>query len=104
MSTVSGKVVAFNLYVGDALHKHDAASSSSLSPLELSVVKTSEGLNALRDAVYYSKLREERHAETVNSTNTRVLFWSGMNGAALLVMALAQIVLLRGLFEKTRKV
>lgn len=64
MSTVSGKLVSFHLYVGDALHKRDAANAQSLSPLEQAVVKTSEGMHAMRDNIGYLKAREERHAQS----------------------------------------
>jgi len=103
MSTVSGKVVAFNLYVGDQLHKHDAAKEGALSPLELAVVSTSEGMNAMRDAIYYAKMREQRHAETVDSTNTRVILWNALRMMAILAMTATQLLLLRGMFEKKRK-
>lgn len=103
MSTISGKTISFNLYVGDALHRKDAASQQSLTPLESAVVKTAEGLHAMRDSVHYIKGREERHAQTVDSTNARVIFWSAINCSALIVVAAAQIWAIRGLFEKTRK-
>ena len=104
MSTLSGKTVSFNLYVGDALHRKDAASAQSLTPLESAVVKTAEGLHGMRDSVHYIKLREERHAQTVDSTNARVIFWNAINCSALVAVSLAQIWAIRGLFEKTRKV
>ena len=103
MSTVSGKLVSFNLYVGDALHKRDAASAKSLTPLETAIVKTAEGMNGIRDSISYSKLREERHAKTVDSTNARVILWSSINCGSVIVMAALQIWLIRGMFEKTRK-
>ena len=55
MSTISGKGISFNLYVGDALHKHDAASQKNLSPLENSVLKTSEGMMGIKDQVRGTK-------------------------------------------------
>jgi len=63
-------------FVGDALHRKDAASSTSLSPLESAIVKTAEGMHVMRDAAFYNKARYERHTETINSTNARILFWS----------------------------
>jgi hypothetical protein len=104
MSTVSGKLLTFALYVGDALHKKDAADAKALTPLEQAVVKTSEGMQSIRDTIQYLKLREERHAKTVDSTNSRVIFWNSINVACVLLMAALQVVLLRGMFEKTRKV
>lgn len=104
MSTVSGKLLSFNLYVGDALHRRDAASTQSLSPLESAIVKTSEGMYAMKDSISYIKRREERHAETVDSTNGRVIFWSSINCLTLVAMAAAQVFVIRGLFEKKRRV
>lgn len=104
MSTVSGKQLSFNLYVGDALHKKDAASAKSLTPLESAIVKTAEGMYGMKDAIQYIKLREERHAQTVDSTNGRVIFWNTINLLALVLMVVAQIWTIRGMFERTRKV
>lgn len=103
MSTVSGKLVSFALYVGDALHKRDAADAKALTPLEQAVVKTSEGMQSIRDTITYMKLREERHSKTIDSTNARVIFWNSINVACVLLTAAMQVYLLRGLFEKTRK-
>jgi hypothetical protein len=103
MSTVSGKSVTFQLYVGDALHRKDAASAAALTPLENAVVQTAEGLHAISSAIKYAKGREERHSKTVESTGGRVVLCALVNMAALLIVAAAQIWSIRGMFEKTRK-
>jgi hypothetical protein len=97
MSTVSGKLISSSLY-------GDAVSAKSLTPLESSIVKTAEGMYALKDSISYIKLREERHAQTVDSRNARVILWPSINCSAVVRMAALQVWAIRGLFEKTRKV
>lgn len=103
LDSLSLLIVPCFSYVGDALHRKDAASSTSLSPLESAIVKTAEGMHVMRDAAFYNKARYERHAETVNSTNARILFWTAINYLCIVVVAGAQVWAIRGFFEKKRK-
>jgi len=103
MSSLSAKVVNFDLFVGAALHRRDAASAAALTPLETAVVSTSEGVHAISKAIRYAKSREERHSKTVQSTNGRVLACALVNIVAIVVVAAAQIFGIKGMFEKKRK-
>ena len=103
MSSLSSKTVDFELYVGNALAHRDAASANALSPVETAVVSTSDGIRAIRNAIHYAQSRVDRHAYTIESTNGRVLFCSVLNIIIFIVVAAAQIYVIRGMFEKTRR-
>jgi hypothetical protein len=103
MSSLTGKTVAFDLFVGAALHRRDAASAAALTPLESGVVSTSEGVHAMGKALRYAKAREDRHAQTVDSTNGRVVACSMINVLAIVSVAGAQVIVIRRMFEKKRK-
>lgn len=61
MSVVSGKVVNFNMYVGSALQKKDAAKSEHFNPLEKSVMKLAQGVREVSDWTRHIKTRERVH-------------------------------------------
>ena len=54
--------------------------------------------------ITYMKYRENRHAETVDSTNKRVLFWNIAKIGTVIAIVIMQIFSIRGFFEKKRKI
>jgi len=103
MSLVSGKTISFNSYTGHSLLSLDAAKTEHLTPLEQAIISTSENLNNLHDTQIYLKYRDNRHAETVESTNSRVVWWSLLELTGLVAISVFNIVFLRQLFERSGK-
>ena len=103
MSLVSGKTLSFNLYTGHSLAPLDAAKQAHLTPLEQQIVSVSEGVYALHDTQVYLKYREVRHSATLESTHSRVLWWSLLELASLVSVSVFNIVYLKQLFEKAGK-
>jgi hypothetical protein len=99
MSTVTGKVVNFKMYVGNALMEQDAASKKHLDPLEKAIAEMKVGIRGLRDHQNYMKKREQRHRLTVDSTNSRALFWNLMETVGMVGVFGFQLYMIRRSFE-----
>eukprot|EP00823_Brevimastigomonas_motovehiculus_P003239 TRINITY_DN1956_c0_g1_i1.p2 TRINITY_DN1956_c0_g1~~TRINITY_DN1956_c0_g1_i1.p2 ORF type:complete len:214 (-),score=29.29 TRINITY_DN1956_c0_g1_i1:1086-1691(-) len=99
MSTVTGKTVSFHIYVGHSLIEKNTIKTEHLTVVENGVVLLSEGVNAVKDSVEYTKIRERICRLTIDNTNSRVLWWSLVRTAMLIGVALYQIYYLRQLFE-----
>jgi len=100
MSTITGKVVSFHIYVGNALAQQNAAKKEHLTPLEHSIVMLSEGIHRVRDGQDFLKLRERLCRNTTESTNARVLWWTILETCCLCAMSSFQIYYLKRFFEK----
>ena len=103
MSMVSGKTVSFNTYTGHSLLPLDAAKQSALSPLEQEVMQVSERVYAVHDVAVYLKYREVRHAQTLESTKSRVLWFSILELVSLIAVSAFNLLFLRQLFERSGK-
>jgi len=100
MSTVTGKMVSFNMYVGDDLSAHDAAGVAHLDPLQKSIRSLVDGINGLNDHQSYMSGRLSRHEETLVSTGSRVLFYNLLETAVLLIVGIFQVWWIRGFGRK----
>ena len=103
MSMVSGKTISFNTYTGHSLLPLDAAKQSALSPLESEVMGVSERVYSVHDVAVYLKYREVRHTQTLESTKSRVLWFSLLELLALIAVSAFNILYLRQLFERSGK-
>jgi len=103
MSMVSGKTLSFNTYTGRSLLPLDAAKQSALSPLESEVMGVSEKVYSVHDVAVYLKFREVRHTQTLESTKSRVMWFSLLELMALLAVSVFNILYLRQLFERSGK-
>lgn len=101
MSMVYGKTLSFVIYTGASLLSVDAAKSEHLTPLEQSIVTTSEGLLGIHDSQVFLKYREIRHSQTLESTNSRVMWWSILELIMLISVSTFNIMYLRALFDKS---
>ena len=59
-------------------------------------------LGRLRDHYTYMRAREALHRETVEETFSRLMSWSILEGAAVITVALGQIVYFRRFLEQRR--
>eukprot|EP00331_Platyophrya_macrostoma_P005913 CAMPEP_0176424336 /NCGR_PEP_ID=MMETSP0127-20121128/10783_1 /TAXON_ID=938130 /ORGANISM="Platyophrya macrostoma, Strain WH" /LENGTH=195 /DNA_ID=CAMNT_0017805387 /DNA_START=30 /DNA_END=614 /DNA_ORIENTATION=- len=73
MSTLTSKVVGFNIQVGDPA---DSTKEHEVDPMERSIVHVAMGLNDIKSEQVFLRTRERIHRDTSESTNTRVLLWS----------------------------
>jgi len=103
MSAISGKYVSFHVYIGSAMAPREAAKHEHVSNVESQVSQLTLGLNYIRDTNEYFRLREQRHTQTTESTNSRVFWFSVLKVATLVTVSILSIVLLLRLFENKRR-
>lgn len=101
MSTVTAKTVAFNLQVGDPA---EDSKGHSVDPMERSIIHIAEGLTEIKNEQNYLRTRERIHRDTVESTNSRVMYWSVAEIALILAMGIGQVLYLKRCFETRRNV
>jgi len=97
MSTLQDKVVSFNvhgvIYVPD---------DGTIAPIEREVRDLAVGLQAVKDEQEYIVIRERRHRDTAESTNSRVMWWSIFQAVILFCVCGWQIYYLQSFFEVKR--
>ncbi|KAI9138812.1 emp24/gp25L/p24 family/GOLD-domain-containing protein [Paraphysoderma sedebokerense] len=103
MSSMTAKVVQFTLYGVD--HKPAAADpSEKIDPIQQAVNELAEGIHGIKDEQQYLISRERVHRHTVESSNTRSLWWSVFQLFIIVVVMLVQVYFLKQYFEVKRVV
>jgi protein ERP2 len=101
MSTLTTKVVGFNVQVGDP---SDSSKDHNVDPMERAIIHVAMGLNDIKNEQLNLRTRERIHRDTAESTNTRVLMWSVAEIALIVFMGVGHVWYLRRLFETRRAV
>lgn len=101
MSTLTTKIVAFNVQVGDP---SDSVKDHAVDPMERSIIHIAQGLNEIKNEQTYLRTRERIHRDTAESTNTRVLLWSMAEIGLIVALGIGHVWYLRRLFESRRAV
>ncbi|CAG9559097.1 unnamed protein product [Danaus chrysippus] len=106
MSTMTPKVVMFNLEVGDAPNKNtgEKEEEANHNKLEDMIKELSTTLKTVKHEQEYMQVRDRIHREINESTNSRVVMWSIFEASVLLVMTLGQVYYLKRFFEVQRVV
>ncbi|KAJ6241592.1 transmembrane emp24 domain-containing protein a [Anaeramoeba flamelloides] len=99
MSTLTSKEVNFNIQLGARASESDLAKKRNLTQLENGVIELQGGLQEILSEQHYLMIRERRHRNTTESTNTRVLCWSFLEAFLLMTMSIAQIYYLKSMFK-----
>ncbi|KAJ1599766.1 hypothetical protein NDA14_001990 [Ustilago hordei] len=98
-SSISDKTVSFNvhgiIYVPDG---------GDMLPIEKEIRDLAAGLQAVKDEQEYLVIRERVHRNTAESTNTRVKWWSIIQGFILVAVCSCQIYFVKRQFEVRRVV
>ncbi|KAJ1029213.1 hypothetical protein NDA18_002839 [Ustilago nuda] len=98
-SSISDKTVSFNvhgiIYVPD---------EGDMMPIEKEIRDLAAGLQAVKDEQEYLVIRERVHRNTAESTNTRVKWWSIIQGFILVAVCSCQIYFVKRQFEVRRVV
>ncbi|KAF8305453.1 supernatant protein factor C-terminal domain-containing protein [Clavulina sp. PMI_390] len=97
MSTLADKLVSFNVH--GIIYVQD---DGSIAPIEREVRDLASGLQAVKDEQEYIVVRERRHRDTAESTNSRVMWWSVIQGIVLACVCGWQIYYLQSFFEVKR--
>jgi len=97
--------VHLDIQVGEhAVDYGKLAQKDKLSELQLRVQQLLDQVTQITKEQNYQRLREERFRSTSESTNARVLHWSLIQTAVLLVMGFWQMKHLKGFFEAKKLV
>ncbi|XP_044739000.1 transmembrane emp24 domain-containing protein 2 [Chrysoperla carnea] len=109
MSTMTPKVVMFNLEVGDAPKEAEAAAAdgdaqSNHSKLEEMIKQLSGQLTGVKHEQEYMQVRDRIHRAINENTNSRVVMWSFFEAAVLVAMTVGQVYYLKRFFEVRRVV
>jgi len=97
MSTLADKLVSFNVH--GIIYVQD---DGTIAPIEREVRDLASGLQAVKDEQEYIVVRERRHRDTAESTNSRVVWWSIFQGIVLFSVCAWQIYYLQSFFEVKR--
>jgi len=97
MSSIADKTVSFNvhgvIYVGD---------DDTVAPIEREIRALANDLKAVKDEQEYILVREQKHRNTAESTNSRVKWWSVLQTVVLIVVVAWQVYYLKSFFEVKR--
>ncbi|CCW70685.1 unnamed protein product [Phytomonas sp. Hart1] len=104
MSTVSDKVVAFSVIVGDTdeLKEGEAGPKRPRDMLQRTVHRIDQGLNEIEELQSFLRTREREHRATIEVANTRVVIWSVLEIIFIVGMAMTSMHYFRKLFSLKR--
>uniref|UniRef100_A0A182R1C1 GOLD domain-containing protein n=1 Tax=Anopheles farauti TaxID=69004 RepID=A0A182R1C1_9DIPT len=102
-STFSHKIVYMDFQVGEeqplpGIEDH----ATVLTQLEASAQEIHKGLNAILDYQTHHRLREAQGRKRAEDLNERVLWWSLTETAAILLIAIGQVLVLRNFFSEKK--
>ncbi|XP_050353238.1 transmembrane emp24 domain-containing protein 2 [Nymphalis io] len=106
MSTMTPKVVMFNLEVGEPPNKNanEKVEEVNHNKLEDMIKELGTTLKTVKHEQEYMQVRDRIHRAINESTNSRVVMWSIFEASVLLVMTLGQVYYLKRFFEVQRVV
>ncbi|XP_022906153.1 transmembrane emp24 domain-containing protein 2-like [Onthophagus taurus] len=104
MSTMTPKVVMFNMLVGEAPKEEKSADGESASKLEDMIRELSGSLASVKHEQEYMQVRDRIHRAINESTNSRVVLWSFFEALIIAGMTVGQIYYLKRFFEVRRVV
>ncbi|KAH7916123.1 emp24/gp25L/p24 family/GOLD-domain-containing protein [Hygrophoropsis aurantiaca] len=97
MSAIADKWVSFNVHGIIYMTDDDV-----VAPVEREIRSLAIGLTSVKDEQEYITVRERRHRDTAESTNTRVKWWSVLQAIVLFSVVGWQVYYLKSFFEVKR--
>lgn len=106
MSTMTPKVVMFNLEIGAAPQGQTGTKDEEVNhnKLEDMIKELATTLKTVKHEQEYMQVRDRIHRAINESTNSRVVMWSIFEASVLLIMTLGQVYYLKRFFEVQRVV
>lgn len=106
MSTMTPKTVSFVISVGDepGAESSKPATKDAVTPLENNILQLVDGLQAIHEEHEYLQIRERVHRNTLESTNSRVVWWTLFESFVLIGISAWQIWSIWRVFETKRGV
>ncbi|KAK9874451.1 hypothetical protein WA026_002790 [Henosepilachna vigintioctopunctata] len=103
MSTMTPKVVMFNMAIGDST-SHEKADGETSNKLEDMIRELSSSLTGVKQEQEYMAVRDRIHRSINENTNSRVVMWSFFEALILVAMTVGQVYYLKRFFEVRRVV
>ncbi|XP_063242393.1 transmembrane emp24 domain-containing protein 2 [Bacillus rossius redtenbacheri] len=105
MSTMTPKVVMFNMEVGDApTGEQEGDGKDDHNKLQDMIKELSTALTGVKHEQEYMAVRDRIHRSINESTNSRVVMWSFFEALVLVAMTMGQVYYLKRFFEVRRVV
>jgi hypothetical protein len=104
MSTMTPKIVMFNMDIGEAPVEGGEGDEASHNKLEDMIKELSVALTGVKHEQEYMQVRDRIHRSINESTNSRVVMWSFFEALVLVAMTVGQIFYLKRFFEVRRVV
>lgn len=104
MSTMTPKVVAFNMLIGEQAKQEASKDGESTTKLEDMIRELSGALSGVKNEQEYMQVRDRIHRSISESTNSRVVLWSVFEALILVAMTAGQVYYLKRFFEVRRVV
>nr|ALS04489.1 transmembrane emp24 domain-containing protein 2 isoform X2 [Acartia pacifica] len=104
MSTMTPKIVMFNMDIGEAPTESSTDSEGNTNKLEDMIRELSTALTGVKHEQEYMQVRDRIHRNINESTNSRVVMWSFFEAMVLVAMTVGQIFYLKRFFEVRRVV
>jgi len=104
MARWTAKVVSFDVIILNGQGKGETLTKTALSPMETSVQRISQSLDDADRDQRHLRVREQKHRDTAESTNGRVLWYSVIESMILVAVSAGQVYYLRKFFEVKRSV
>lgn len=101
LTTASTKTVTFTIHT---LSPSKTGKSTFTDPVSDSIVRIAEGLGEIKDEQNYLRTRERVHRDTVESTNSRVMYMSIGEIALIVLVGVGQVVYLKRAFDSRRSI
>ena len=89
MSTMTAKMLSFNIYTGSELHRFQNAKTDNIEPLDQAVMAVTESIRKLNDNYSYVRTRIFACYWTVQSAEEAIWLWGSIN----IILALAALFL-----------
>ncbi|KAJ2909515.1 hypothetical protein GGI21_001806 [Coemansia aciculifera] len=102
LSTFTDKLVEFDIMVEDEARNDDIAKRVKRDEVLNSVVSIASDLHLITKFMKYFRTRENRNFATVSSTESRVWWFSALQGLCVVVVAVIQVYAIRALFTAKR--
>eukprot|EP00943_MAST-04B_sp_MAST-4B-sp1_P004756 g4756.t1 len=102
MSSVSSKIISFNIRKGRSHPSDEIAKKEHVTPLEISLMDVAEHIMSVQEHQRYMNTRERLHRNTEESTNDRVKWFSILEFIVLIITNVYQIISLKSFFEQRR--
>jgi len=107
MSTMTPKVVMFDMEVGDAPKqdtKGEGEETADHTKMEEMIKELTTSLTGVKHEQEYMSVRDRIHRSINESTNSRVVLWSFFEAVVLFTMTMGQVYYLKRFFEVRRVV